>query len=257
MLSWEIPELDKELGGILKQSFILIHEVDPRARGKDILLHILREKLKKDNLVGYFNISYPLHVLMRAFETSGINAREYLKRGNFTIIDTFGSFYDVISDLEGIWYLKGSISAEVLPTKYVEVVEAHKKIWAERGLFKGRELYGFTMDVSDYIEILGGELETLRYLEISAELRAKARAYREYPKGTNFWLWGPKESSQVLASVYRRATYVIRVRSELNGMEVVRYLEILKAPDLKSRIIKFKYHFKNGVPKLEKLSCDQ
>ncbi|WP_297479852.1 hypothetical protein [Thermococcus sp.] len=253
MLSWEIDALDKELGGLKEHSFVLVHEADPRARGKEILFHILRQKLKRGSLVGYFNISYPVHILMRAFEISGIDGRKYLKNGTLAIIDTFGSFYDIISDVEGIWYLKGSLSADVLPAKYVEVVEAHKRKWSESGMFSGRKLYGFAIDVSDYIDMLGGELETLKYLEISAELRANARAYREYPKGTNFWLWGRKGSSQILASVYRRATYVLRVRSELSGNRVVRYLEVLKAPDMKSEVIRFTYHFDGNVPVLERV----
>ena len=251
MLSWEIPALDEALGGLKKHSFVLIHEADPRARGKEILFHIMREKLRAGNLVGYFNISYPIHALMKAFEVSGIDARKYLREGNLAIIDTFGSFYDIISDLEGVWYLKGSLSADVLPAKYVEVVEAHKRAWAERGMFEGRKLYGFAMDMSDYIDMLGGELETLRYLEISAEIRVNAKAYREYPKGTNFWLWGRKGSPRILTSVYRRATYVLRVRSELSGSKVVRYLEVLKAPGMGTEIERFTYHFENGVPVLE------
>ncbi|GAB6134872.1 hypothetical protein [Thermococcus prieurii] len=253
MPSWEIPALDETLGELKKYSFVLIHEVDPRARGKEILLHILREKLKRGDLVGYFNISYPIHILMKAFEVSGIDARKYLNEGNLAIIDTFGSFYDVVSSLGGVWYLRGSLSADVLPAKYVEVVEAHKKRWAKLKMFQGRELYGFAMDVSDYIDMLGGESETLRYLEISAELRANARAYREYPKGTNFWLWGRKGGLRVLASVYRRATYVLRVRSELSGDRVVRYMEVLKAPDIGGEVIKFAYHFENGVPVLRRV----
>ncbi|WP_099211754.1 hypothetical protein [Thermococcus henrietii] len=253
MPSWEIPALDETLGELKKYSFVLIHEVDPRARGKEILLHILREKLKRGDLVGYFNISYPIHILMKAFEVSGIDARKYLNEENLAIIDTFGSFYDVVSNLGGVWYLRGSLSADVLPAKYVEVVEAHKKRWAKLKMFQGRELYGFAMDVSDYIDMLGGESETLRYLEISAELRANARAYREYPKGTNFWLWGRKGGLRVLASVYRRATYVLRVRSELSGDRVVRYLEVLKAPDIGGEVIKFAYHFENGVPVLRRV----
>jgi len=253
MLSWEVPELDETLGGLRKHSFVLVHEVDPRARGREVLLHILREKLRRGDLVGYFNISYPIHVLMKAFEVSGIDARRYLRKGNLAIIDTFGSFYDIVSNLEGVWYLRGSLSADVLPAKYVEVVEAHKRKWAERGMFEGRELYGFAMDVADYIDMLGGESETLRYLEISAELRANARAYRDYPRGTNFWLWGRKGSPQVLASVYRRATYVLRVRSELKGGRVVRYLEILKAPGVGDDVIGFTYRFENGAPILERI----
>lgn len=253
MPSWEIKALDEELGRLREHSFVLLHEADPRARGKEILFHILGEKLKKGSLVGYFNISFPIHILMRAFEISGIDWREYLKSGTLAIIDTFGSFHDIVSDVEGVWYLKGSLSADVLPAKYVAVVEAHKRKWAERGMFEGRDLYGFTVDVSDYIDMLGGELETLKYLEISAEMRANARAYREYPKGTNFWLWGRKGSPQILASVYRRATYVLRVRSELSGNRVVRYLEVLKAPGMGSELIRFTYHFDGSVPVLERV----
>ncbi|NJE54074.1 hypothetical protein [Thermococcus sp. 21S9] len=253
MPSWEIPALDEALGGLREHSFVLVHEADPRARGKEILFHILREKLKQGHLVGYFNISYPIHVLMKAFDVSGIDARKYLDKGNLAIIDTFGSFYDIASNIKGIWYLKGSLSADVLPAKYVEVVEAHKKRWAEQGMFEGRELYGFTMDVSDYIDMLGGELETLRYLEISAELRVNARAYRDYPKGTNFWLWGRKGSPAVMASVYRRASYVLRVKSEFNDGNVVRYLEVLKAPEMGNEVIRFRYHFDDRVPVLERI----
>ncbi|WP_457753007.1 hypothetical protein [Thermococcus sp.] len=127
-------------------------------------------------------------------------------------------------------------------------MEAHKKKWAELGLFDGRELFGFAVDMSSYLNLFGSEKETLKYLELSAEIRAKSRAYRKYPTGTNFWLWGGKQSMSVLASIYRRADYVLRTSSRIENHKIIRTLEVVKLPELKGEILKFEYSFKNGVP---------
>nr|WP_206204553.1 hypothetical protein [Thermococcus sp. 21S7] len=239
------------MGGIKEHSLILIHERDPRSRGKEILYYIMRRKLEKGNLVGYFNISYPIHLLIIVLEKLGIPTKRYLEGQTLAIVDTFGSFYDISMPSRGIWYLSGSLSSDVLPNKYAEVVEAHKKKWAELNLFEGRKLFGFAIDISSYLELLGGEKETLKYLELSAEIRSKSRAYRKYPTGTNFWLWSGDRGKNVLASTYRRADYVLRTSSEIKNGEIVRRLEIIKSRVPQNEILTFRYHFENGVPILD------
>ncbi|QDA30652.1 hypothetical protein FH039_02135 [Thermococcus indicus] len=253
MISWEIPELDVALGGLKEHALTLVHEVDPRSRGKELLYHIMKRKLEKGSLVGYFNISYPIHVLLEVSDRMGISLDGYLKSWTLAIIDTFGSFYDIALSYPGVWYLKGSLSAEVLPAKYAEVVERHKRKWAELGLFDGREIFGFAIDMSDYLELLGGEKETLKYLELSAEVRANSRAYRKYPRGTNFWFWSGMKSVSVLESIYRRADYVLRTSSEIRGKRVIRTLEVIKTPEPRSEILRFHYEFRNGEPIVREL----
>jgi hypothetical protein len=250
MISWEIPALDEALEGIKKHSLVLVHEVDPRSRGNEILYHIMKKKLEKGHLVGYFNLSYPIHLLILVLEKLGIPARRYLQTWNLAIIDTFGSFYDVTIDLDGVWYLKGSLSTDVLPAKYAEVVEAHKRKWAELNMFEGRELFGFAIDMSSYLELLGSERETLKYLELSAEIRAKSKAYKKYPTGTNFWLWREEQSKGVLASIYRRSDYVLRTSSRIKDGRIIRTLEVIKSPRMTDEILTFSYRLDKGVPVL-------
>ncbi|AEH25270.1 hypothetical protein [Pyrococcus yayanosii] len=248
MIPWEIDGLDEVLGGIRRYSLVLLHEVDPRSRGKELIYHIIKRKLEEDNLVGYFNISYPLNVVFRTMRRVGIDVDGALAERRLAMVDTFGSFYGIKYNVESVWYLEGSLSSETLAAKYARVIEAHKKVWAERGMFEGRELFGFAVDMTTYIDLFNSEEETLRYLEVSADIRAVHSAYRKYPRGTNFWVWSGMKSPKVFASVYRRADYVLRTRSYLAEDGVKRELIVLKTPEMGSRLIRFEYTFtKDGV----------
>ncbi|AAL80549.1 hypothetical protein PFDSM3638_02085 [Pyrococcus furiosus DSM 3638] len=244
MVSWDIEFLDKEVGEIKKHSLILIHEEDLPSRGRDLLYYIMAEKLRKGNLVGYFNISYPLQMVFRALERFNLNPIELLHSRILAIIDTFGSFYGIKTNLPGVWYLEGMLSSETLPGKYAKVIEAHKSVWAREGMFKDRDIFGFAVAMSSYLDIFGSREETLRYLELSAEVRSKHSAYKKYPRGTNFWLWVGKRDEGVLNSVYRRADYVLRTRSRFTEEGIKRELLVLKTPELVEDIPVFEYEFK-------------
>ncbi|ASJ17621.1 hypothetical protein A3L04_09570 [Thermococcus chitonophagus] len=253
MVSWEIDVLDKEVGEIKKYSLVLLHQEDSPSRGVDLLFYIISKKLRSDSLVGYFNISYPLPLVLKALERFSINPVEYLESYKLSIIDTYGSFHGIKTKLPSVWFLEGMLSSETLPIKYAQVIEAHKKIWAERGMFEGREIYGFAVAISSYMELFNSPEETLRYLEVSSEVRAVHRAYKKYPRGTNFWLWIGKEYEDVFASVYRRADYVLRTRSYFTEEGIKRELMVLKTPDTEPRIMKFEYSFKDGKVKMTKI----
>ncbi|AMM53681.1 hypothetical protein [Pyrococcus kukulkanii] len=253
MVSWEIKALDKEIGEIKKYSLVLIHQEDPLSRGIDILYHILTTKLKKDNLIGYFNISYPLPLVFRAMRRFGIDPVKELEELRLAIIDTFGSFHGIRSTIKGVWTLEGMLSSETLPAKYARVIEAHKSVWAENNMFEGRDIYGFAVAISSYLELFGSPEETLRYLELSSEVRAVHPAYKKYPRGTNFWLWMGKDHPDVFASVYRRADYVLRTRGYLTEDGIKRELIVLKTPELEEEIIRFEYEFEKDKIKLSKI----
>ncbi|WP_048150100.1 hypothetical protein [Palaeococcus ferrophilus] len=230
MLSIGIKELDEMLGGVKKGSYILLHEEDPRSLGREIVFRFLRQKLEDDNLVGLFNLSYPMPTLLRLLRRRGIEVEKYLDSGNLAIVDTFGSFHGPKLERNGIQYLSGSLSPELLSRKYADVVRIHKEEWARTGMFEGRELWGVAMNVNEYVNIFG-EDTALSYFEVSAEVRRRHRAYREYPTGTNVWVYTGR-ADRVFASIYRRMDYVIRTRSEVTDGRVRRYLCLLKAPDL-------------------------
>lgn len=109
-------------------------------------------------------------------------------------------------------------------------------------MFEGRELWGIAMDVSEYSSIFG-EANALGYFEVSAEVRRRHKAYREYPTGTNIWVFSGKPD-RVFSSLYRRVEYVVRTGgSELTPEGgVKRYLCVLKAPGV-SDVISFEYSF--------------
>ena len=240
MLSLGIEAVDSTLGGVQKGSYILLHEQDPRSMGRELAFMFLKKKLQEDNLIGMFNLSYPLPTLFHLFKKRGVDAESYLRSKNLVIIDTFGSLYGLRVDMEGVQYLKGSLSPEVLSKKYADVVGAHKEEWPRLGMFEGRELWGISMNINEYTKIFN-ESTVLSYFEVSAETRRRHRAYREYPTGTNIWVYvgGP---DRVFASLYRRMDYVIRTRSERVGDTVKRYLCILKAPGMWQSIT-FEYSF--------------
>ncbi|AFK22111.1 hypothetical protein [Pyrococcus sp. ST04] len=252
-VSWEIKALDKELDGIRKYSLVLIHQEDPLSRGVDLLYYILTEKLKQDNLIGYFNISYPLPLVLRALRRFNIDPIEALKSLRLAIIDTFGSFYGVKSNLPSVWVLEGMLSSETLPAKYARVIEEHKSVWAKEGLFEGRDIYGFAVAISSYMELFNSSEETLRYLELSSEIMSIHPAYKKYPRGTNFWLWLGKGHKEVFASVYRRADYVLRTRSYFTDDGIKRELIILKTPEFEDEVIKFEYEFEEGEIKFTRI----
>lgn len=240
MYSWEFEVLDREIGKIMPTSYILLHEVDARSRGRELLLELTKRKLEKESLLGFFNISYPIPVLFKIFKKRGIDFKKYLKSGNFAIIDTFGSLYGLKYSCENVWYLEGAVSLELLSVKYAQAVKALKEKWAQRGLFDGRELWGVVMDISEYERIFG-MYETLRYLEVSADVRRRHEAYVKFPKGTNIWVYSGK-GSKVLPPIYRRANYVIKTVSEITDEGVKRELWVVKTPEL-SGVKRFEYKF--------------
>ena len=252
MISWEIEELDREIGKIKKHSLILIHEEDASSRGKDILFYILSRKLKSDNLVGMFSISYPLQLIIRIISRFGVDVIKYLENHRLAIVDTFGSFHGIKATMPGVWYLEGMLSSETLPIKYAKAVEDHKKVWMDLNLFEGRELYGFAISMSGYLEVFTPE-ETLRYLETSAEVRYGHPAYKKYPRGTNFWLWEGVKDKRVLLSVYRRADYVLKTRSSLGENGIKRELLVIKTPKPIEELVRFEYEFKGNEPKLRRV----
>lgn len=138
MYSWEFEVLDREIGKIMPTSYILLHEVNARSRGRELLLELTKRKLEKESLLGFFNISYPIPVLFKIFKKRGIDFKKYLKSGNFAIIDTFGSLYGLKYSCENVWYLEGAVSLELLSVKYAQAVKALKEKWAQRGLFVGK-----------------------------------------------------------------------------------------------------------------------
>ncbi|ASJ03287.1 hypothetical protein A3L09_08480 [Thermococcus profundus] len=250
MVELGIKALDRTLGGIKEHSYILLHEEDPRSLGRELVFEFMRRKLDEDNLIGFFNISHPLSILIDMLERRGIRVRAYLDSLNLAIVDTFGSFYGPRLERRGIWYLSGSLSYELLSRKYAEAVRAHKELWKNENMFEGRELWGVAMDVSEYSSIFG-ETNALSYFEVSAEIRRRHRAYREYPTGTNIWVFSGKQD-RVFSSLYRRVDYVMRTRSELTEDGVKRYLHVLKAPGV-SEIITFEYAFTGKGIELERI----
>ena len=238
-----IKEVDKILGGVGERSLILIHEADSRSLGKFIAFEVLRNKLESDNLVGYFNIGTPLPIVLSVMEKSGINWKKHLLQDRLMIIDTFGSIYDLKTDLENVWYLKKPIDIDTLNEKYLEVIRAHKQRWLERGMFENRELWGITVSISDYLPIFGPKA-TQKYLEVSDLLRSRSDVYKRYPAGTNVWTYTGVDTI-VLPLIYRKADYVFRTESKCESGEVKRYLHIVKAPDLE-KIESVEYHFVNG-----------
>jgi len=250
LLSLGVRAIDDVLGGVRKGSYILFHEQDPRSLGRELVFMFLRKKLEDDSLIGMFNLSYPLPTLFHLLKRRGVEVEKYLRSRNLVIVDTFGSFHGPRVRMEGVQYLMGSLSPELLSRKYADVVGAHKEEWARKGMFEGRELWGVSMDINEYVKIFD-EGTALSYFEVSAEIRRRHRAYREYPTGTNVWVYTGKPD-RVFASIYRRMDYVIRTRSEVVDGEVRRYLCILKAPDLWQPIA-FEYSLVPGGFKFEKL----
>ncbi|CAB50543.1 hypothetical protein [Pyrococcus abyssi] len=252
-VSWGIKELDKEIGEIKKYSLILFHQEDSLSRGIDVLYYILAKKLKEDELIGYFNISYPLPLVLKVLSRFGVDPIKALESRNLAIIDTFGSFYGIRTNIKGVYMLEGMLSSETLPAKYARVVELHKEDWAKFGMFEGRNIFGFAIAISSYLELFGRVDEVLRYIELSSEIRHVHPAYRKYPRGTNFWLWIGKGNEEVFGSVFRRADYVIRTRSHLGDEGIKRELIILKTPGISEDIVKFEYEFKDTRPVLKRV----
>ncbi len=242
-LTLGIRELDEALGGVVEKSLILIHEADPRSLGKFLAFEIMRNKLDSDNLVGYFNIGTPLPALLSVMEKVGIEWKRHLHEGRLMIIDTFGSIYDVKTDLENVWYLRKPIDLDTLNGKYIKVIGAHKQRWAELGMFEGRELWGVTVSMSDYLSIFPPRA-TQRYIEISDLQRSRSQVYKKYPAGTNVWTYTGGDT-MVLPLLYRKADYILKTESRIEDGEIKRYLHIIKAPELgDTRTLEYK--FKGG-----------
>ena len=238
-----IKPVDEELGGVKERSLILIHEVDPRSLGKFLALHVMKHKLDSDNLVGYFNIGMPLSVFLSVASRFGIDVERHLKENRLMIVDTFGSIYDLRTEMENVWYLSRPISLEILNEKYIEVIRAHKEKWRQLNMFTGRELWGITISISDYLHMFGPQ-KTQRYLELIDLLRANSDVYRKYPAGTNVWVYTGNDVV-VLPLLYRKATYVLKTESQIRDDEVLRTMRIVKAPGLKSMPI-YEYTFHHG-----------
>jgi len=242
-LTLGIKELDETLGGVVEKSLILIHEADPRSLGKFLAFEIMRRKLDSDNLVGYFNIGTPLPALVSVMEKVGINWKKHLSENRLMIIDTFGSIYDIKRDLENVWYLRKPIDIDTLNDKYIKVIGAHKQKWAELGMFEGRELWGVTVSMSDYLSIFTPKA-TQRYIEISDLQRSRSEVYKKYPAGTNVWTY-TGEDTIVLPLLYRKADYIFKTESRIEDGETRRYLHIIKAPEL-GDVRTLEYRFKGG-----------
>ncbi len=239
-----IKPVDEELGGVRERSLILIHEADPRSLGKFIALHVMKYKLDSDNLVGYFNIGIPLSVFLSVASSLGIDVETHLKENRLMIIDTFGSIYDLRTEWENVWYLSRPISLEVLNEKYIEVIRAHKEKWLRLNMFEGRELWGITLSISDYLHMFGPQ-KTQRYLELVDLLRASSDVYTKYPAGTNIWVYTGNDVV-VLPLLYRKATYVLKTESRITDEdEVLRTMKIVKAPGLESMPL-YEYTFRSG-----------
>ncbi|MDI3475290.1 MAG: hypothetical protein PWQ79_601 [Thermococcaceae archaeon] len=230
--------LDKALGGVREKSLILLHEEDPRSLGKLMALEVLREKLDGGHLVGYFNLGMPISVLFELFDKMGIDYRRAFDEDRFFLVDTFGSIYGQRVDFENVQYLRTPVSLETLNDRYIEVIREHKRRWAEKGMFEGRELWGITVSNSDYKWIFGEE-PTLRYLELVDAQRHTADVYRKYPSGTNLWVYSGVDRV-ILPFLYRKADYVLKTGSSIEGDKVVRNLIVVKAPELED-ILSFEY----------------
>ncbi|WP_297497292.1 hypothetical protein [Thermococcus sp.] len=239
-----LKPVDRVLGGVEERSLILIHEADPRSLGKFLALHVMKEKLDSDNLVGYFNIGMPLSVFLSVTRRFGIDVERHLKEGRLMIVDTFGSIYDLRVEMENVWYLSGPISLEILNEKYIEVIRTHKEKWKQLNRFEGRELWGVTVSISDYLHMFGAQ-KTQRYLELADLLRTNSDVYRKYPAGTNVWVYTGNDLV-VLPLLYRKATYVLRTESTVTEEgKVIRTMKIVKAPGLKS-MPAYEYTFRSG-----------
>jgi KaiC/GvpD/RAD55 family RecA-like ATPase len=237
-----IKELDHVLGGVRERSLIMIHEADPRSLGRFLALEITRAKLDSENLVGFFNIGTPLPIMLEIMNKTGIDWERHLKEQRLMIVDTFGSIYDTEVKAENIWYLKKPITIDTLNNKYLEVIQKHKEKWAERDMFRGREIWGITIAISDYIRIFGMQ-HTQRYIEIADLQRVKAEVYKKYPAGTNIWVYSGNDTV-VMPLIYRKADYVLRTESRVEDGEVKRVLKVIKIPDLKE-VPPVEYTFKN------------
>lgn len=234
-----IDPIDKDLGGVEERKLVLIHEADPRSLGKLLALQIMKEKLDSDNLVGYFNIGMPLTMFLSVAKRLGIDVERHLHENRLMIIDTFGSLYDVRREIENVWYLSKPISLEILNDKYLEVIRAHKEKWRQLNMFEGRELWGITLSISDYLHMFGAT-KTQRYLEMADILRARADVYRKYPAGTNVWVYSGTDMA-VLPLLYRKAEYVLRTESKISDDgRIVRLLRIVKAPYVED-ILSYEY----------------
>ncbi|AEC51854.1 hypothetical protein PNA2_0938 [Pyrococcus sp. NA2] len=253
MVSWGFKTLDREIGEIKEHSLVLIQQEDATSRGVELLYQILSSKLKQGNLIGYFNISYPFPLVMKALERFGIDPKKAIEDRRLAVIDTFGSFYGVRVNFPMVSYLEGMLSAESLSMKYAKIVQEHKETWKRLGLLEGRDIYGFAVAVSSYAKLFSGIDETLRYFELSSEIMRSHPAYKKYPVGVaNFWLWIGKGPEVIFASVYRRVDYVLRTRSYFTEDGIERELVVLKTPELEEEIIKFEYEFKKDGIKLSR-----
>ncbi len=241
-----LKPVDRVLGGVKERSLILIHEADPRSLGKFLALQVMKEKLESDNLVGYFNIGLPLSTFTAVAERFGIDIERHLRENRLMIVDTFGSLYNLRQGTGNVWYLSQPISLETLNDKYIEVIRAHKEKWKRLNMFEGRELWGVTISISDYLYMFGPQ-KTQRYLEMIDLQRAKSDVYKKYPAGTNVWVYSGNDVV-VLPLIYRKASYVLKTESRITGEErVVRTMKIMKAPDLDG-IPTFEYIVRrNGV----------
>jgi hypothetical protein len=223
-----IKPLDEELGGVAERSLILLHEADPRSLGKLIAFEVLKKKIDEDQLIGYFNIGTPINLLLDLFAKVEVDYEGAFEREILFIVDTFGSVYDHRTEHRNIQYLRKPISIDTLNEKYLEVIGEHKKTWAEKGMFEGRELWGITVSISDY-KWMFKEEATLRYLEFIDAQRHMAPVYREYPSGTNLWVYSGNDN-RILPFLYRKADYVLRTYSTLEDDKVIRKLRISKTP---------------------------
>jgi hypothetical protein len=243
MLKTGIKPLDDGLGGVKERSLILLHEADPRSLGKLIAFELLKKKIDEDHLIGYFNIGTPIDLLLDLLTKMGIDYEGAFERGILFIVDTFGSIYDHRTEHKNVQYLKKPISIENLNDRYMEVIEDHKKNWARGEMFKGRELWGITVSISDY-KWMFGEDATLKYLEFIDAQRHTAPVYKKYPSGTNLWVYSGIDN-KILPFLYRKADYVLRTYSTLEEGKVVRKLRISKTPE-RSSIREFEYEIGEG-----------
>ncbi|WP_240922821.1 hypothetical protein [Thermococcus sp. Bubb.Bath] len=159
---------------------------------------------------------------------AGIDWRRHLHKQRLMIIDTFGSIYGIKTDMENVWYLKKSVDIDTLNDKYIDILRAHKEKWKQLGMFGGRELWGVTISMSDYLNIFG-LVPTQKYLELSDLKRATSDVYKKYPAGTNVWVYSGNDTV-VLPLIYRKADYVIRTESTIQNGKIRRFLRVLKAP---------------------------
>ena len=242
LINLGIPQLDKIIGGIEKGSLIALIERDSRSLGSLISLLVARKKLEEGHLVALFNKSLPLPVLLSRLECIGIDVDRYLGNGQLAILDVFDSQYEVKYDIPGVYYIQGEIHEGTYLQKFVREVLNIKKEWMKRGLIdENTEIWGISYKISDYLDIFS-ENALIKIIETTSEIRLVHKAYTDYPKGTNIWVFSGNNQT-IINLLYRRADYVIETRSTLTENGVKRELYLIKMPKMR-RIRKFTYQIR-------------